>query len=76
MTGNWQGEDRQDPAGQPGNGGEGQQKSEEETVSSVTRMSARLIYEAIRRDGEEELDRPNVSLIYSGLAAGQFQNCL
>ena len=70
MTDNWQEEDRQDPAGQPGNGGEGQQKSEEETVSSVTRMSARLIYEAIRRDGEEELDRPNVSLIYSGLAAG------
>jgi formate/nitrite transporter FocA (FNT family) len=36
----------------------------------ATRLSARLIYEVIRRDGEEELERPAVSLIWSGLAAG------
>ncbi|WP_430736721.1 formate/nitrite transporter family protein [Roseicyclus salinarum] len=29
-----------------------------------------MIYEVIRRDGEEELHRPNASLIWSGTAAG------
>ncbi|WP_226628578.1 formate/nitrite transporter family protein [Alloyangia pacifica] len=44
--------------------------SEERSVDSASRLSARLIYEVIRRDGEEELNRPSVSLIWSGLAAG------
>ena len=44
--------------------------AEERSVDSASRLSARLIYEVIRRDGEEELNRPSVSLIWSGLAAG------
>ncbi|MDO6586392.1 formate/nitrite transporter family protein [Salipiger sp. 1_MG-2023] len=43
---------------------------EERSVSQASRLSARLIYEVIRRDGDEELARPTVSLIWSGLAAG------
>lgn len=43
---------------------------EEDSVAEATRLTARLIYEVIRRDGEEELERPSVSLIWSGLAAG------
>jgi formate/nitrite transporter FocA (FNT family) len=46
------------------------EKHEEASVYDATRLSARLIYEVIRRDGEEELERPFVSLIWSGLAAG------
>ncbi|MBE9636788.1 formate/nitrite transporter family protein [Salipiger mangrovisoli] len=44
--------------------------AEERSVDSASRLSARLIYEVVRRDGEEELNRPTVSLIWSGLAAG------
>ncbi|WP_343501523.1 formate/nitrite transporter family protein [Alloyangia pacifica] len=44
--------------------------AEERSVDSASRLSARLIYEVVRRDGEEELNRPSVSLIWSGLAAG------
>lgn len=43
---------------------------EEASVKSATRLSARLIYEVIRRDGEEELTRPAASLVWSGIAAG------
>lgn len=43
---------------------------EETSVWQATRLSARLIYEVIRRDGDEELSRPVVSLVWSGLAAG------
>lgn len=45
-------------------------KADEVSVFRASRLSARLIYEVIRRDGEEELARPIVSLIYSGIAAG------
>lgn len=45
-------------------------EAEEESISGATRLSARLIYEVIRRDGEEELERPVVSLLWSGFAAG------
>ncbi|MEC7760933.1 MAG: formate/nitrite transporter family protein [Pseudomonadota bacterium] len=45
-------------------------QSEEESVTQATRLSARLIYEVIRRDGDEELSRPAMSLVWSGLAAG------
>ncbi|MAM63004.1 formate/nitrite transporter family protein [Maritimibacter sp. UBA3975] len=45
-------------------------ESEEESVTQATRLSARLIYEVIRRDGDEELSRPAMSLVWSGLAAG------
>ncbi|TMV95000.1 formate/nitrite transporter family protein [Thioclava sp. BHET1] len=47
-----------------------QGRREEKSVYEASRLSARLIYEVIRRDGDEELNRPNVSLIWSGLAAG------
>ncbi|EIE49034.1 transporter (formate/nitrite transporter family protein) [Salipiger aestuarii] len=43
---------------------------EERSVMQASRLSARLIYEVVRRDGDEELARPLVSLIWSGLAAG------
>lgn len=43
---------------------------DEESVNHASRLSARLIYEVIRRDGDIELTRPSVSLIWSGVAAG------
>ncbi|WP_299046397.1 formate/nitrite transporter family protein [uncultured Tateyamaria sp.] len=43
---------------------------DEASVQTATRLSARLIYEVIRRDGEEELERPTSSLVWSGMAAG------
>ena len=43
---------------------------EEETVKKASALSSKLIYEVIRREGEEELERSNRSLIWSGLAAG------
>ncbi|SDO75689.1 Formate/nitrite transporter FocA, FNT family [Lutimaribacter pacificus] len=55
-----------DPAG----GGAETEEREEAFVLEATRLSARLIYEVIRRDGEAELDRPFVSLLWSGFAAG------
>ncbi|WP_292289864.1 formate/nitrite transporter family protein [Marivita sp.] len=45
-------------------------EKEEESVTEATRLSARLIYEVVRRDGEEELRRPAPSLVFSGTAAG------
>ena len=47
-----------------------EEESEEQSVEQATRLSSRLIYEVIRRDGEEELQRPTVSLVWSGIAAG------
>jgi formate/nitrite transporter FocA (FNT family) len=44
--------------------------AEEASVLDATRLPSRLIYEVIRRDGEEELERPATSLVWSGLAAG------
>ncbi len=43
---------------------------EEQSVDEASRLSARLIYEVIRRDGLDEMTRPNTSLVFSGLAAG------
>ncbi len=43
---------------------------EEQSVQNASKLSSRLIYEVIRRDGEEELERPVRSLIWSGIAAG------
>lgn len=43
---------------------------EEEAVVESGRLSARVVYEIIRRDGIEELDRPMASLLWSGIAAG------
>ncbi len=39
-------------------------------VEEHEKLSPRLVYEIIRRDGAEELDRPTAALIFSGIAAG------
>lgn len=51
-------------------GKEVQSEAEEHSVKSATRLTARLVYEVVRRDGIEELGRPVTSLVWSGLAAG------
>lgn len=43
---------------------------DEKAVQDATRLNSKLIYEVIRRDGDEELERPLNSLIWSGIAAG------
>ncbi|WP_400083823.1 formate/nitrite transporter family protein [Yoonia sp. R78084] len=43
---------------------------EKKTIEDATSLAPRLIYEVIRREGEEELQRPAKSLIWSGIAAG------
>ncbi|TDL79392.1 formate/nitrite transporter family protein [Palleronia sediminis] len=42
----------------------------EKQVDRASRLTAKLIYEVIRRDGAEEMTRPRTSLVFSGLAAG------
>ncbi|MDD9719696.1 formate/nitrite transporter family protein [Sulfitobacter sp. PR48] len=44
--------------------------AEEKSVHEAAALSPRMIYEVIRRDGEEELARTKRSLIWSGIAAG------
>lgn len=44
--------------------------AEERSVSEAAALSPKLIYEVIRRDGEEELARTKRSLFWSGIAAG------
>ena len=44
--------------------------SEAETVEERSRLPAPLIYEIVRRMGEEEMERPITSLWWSGVAAG------
>ncbi|HAV4461552.1 formate/nitrite transporter family protein [Acinetobacter baumannii] len=43
---------------------------EKMAVEEHEKLSSRLVYEIIRRDGAEELDRPTAALIFSGIAAG------
>lgn len=43
---------------------------EKMAVEEHEKLSPRLVYEIIRRDGAEELDRPTATLIFSGIAAG------
>jgi formate/nitrite transporter FocA (FNT family) len=47
-----------------------EQERENEAVESAGKLAPKLLFEVIRRDGEEELTRPLRSLIYSGVAAG------
>lgn len=42
----------------------------ERAVEEAESLSSKMIFEVIRRDGQEELDRPNRSLMWSGIAAG------
>ncbi|ENL1741569.1 formate/nitrite transporter family protein [Acinetobacter baumannii] len=43
---------------------------EKMAVEEHEKLSPRLVYEIIRRDGAEELDRPTAALIFSGIGAG------
>ncbi|HAV2934030.1 TPA: formate/nitrite transporter family protein [Acinetobacter baumannii] len=45
-------------------------RREKMAVEEHEKLSPRLVYEIIRRDGAEELDRPTAALIFSGIAAG------
>ena len=47
-----------------------QQMAEEQSVEEAASLSPRMIYEVIRREGEEELNRTKRSLFWSGIAAG------
>lgn len=44
--------------------------SERDDVEQRKHPRAQVLYEAIRREGEQELDRPASALAWSGLAAG------
>ena len=46
------------------------EEAEEQAVEDASGLTSRLIYEVIRRNGEEELARPARSLIWAGAAAG------
>jgi formate-nitrite transporter family protein len=43
---------------------------EEKQVEERAAIGAHVVYEAVRREGEEELQRPSTALAWSGLAAG------
>lgn len=47
-----------------------EEEREEEAIEDAGKLAPKLLYEVIRRDGEEELTRPLNSLIFSGIAAG------
>lgn len=49
---------------------EEEQELEEEAVEEASKLAVTTVYEVIRRDGEEELERSNASLFWSGLSAG------
>ncbi|WP_050927956.1 formate/nitrite transporter family protein [Aestuariivita boseongensis] len=46
------------------------EEREKEAVEEASGLSPRLIFETIRRNGEEELERPVRALFWSGVAAG------
>jgi formate-nitrite transporter family protein len=43
---------------------------EVEDIEDRSRLRVPLIYEVVRREGEEEMQRPAISLVWSGIAAG------
>lgn len=45
-------------------------RTEHEQIERRSAPRAAVVYETIRREGEEELQRPLVALAWSGLAAG------
>lgn len=47
-----------------------EEETERESVEAAAKLTSKLIYEVIRRDGEEELARTKRSLFWSGTAAG------
>lgn len=48
----------------------GLSEAERKDVEESSRLSALMIYEILRREGEAEMDRPTTSLWWSGVAAG------
>ncbi|KPQ15852.1 MAG: formate/nitrite family transporter [Rhodobacteraceae bacterium HLUCCO18] len=46
------------------------EEKEEKAIQDAGRLTARMIYEVVRRDGEEELHRRTASLLCSGMSAG------
>jgi formate/nitrite transporter FocA (FNT family) len=48
----------------------GSDQSEEEQASERQRLSAVTVFETVRGEGEDELERPVLSLWWSGIAAG------
>lgn len=48
----------------------GPDSEEEDAIQDAGPLNARMIYEVIRRNGDEELRRPGKSLLWSGVAAG------
>jgi len=44
--------------------------NDEAMVEDAEKLASKHIFEIIRRDGMEELERPNLSLFWSGIAAG------
>ena len=49
---------------------EREHERDEKAVQDASKLAPKLLFEVIRRDGEEELTRPLRSLVYSGIAAG------
>ena len=47
-----------------------EEEREEAAIADAGSLAPKLLYEVIRRAGEEELSRPLRSLLYSGIAAG------
>lgn len=45
-------------------------QSEDDAVEEAAMLSPKLLFESVRRNGEEELLRPNRALLFSGIAAG------
>ncbi|WP_187429546.1 Inner membrane protein YfdC [Roseobacter fucihabitans] len=52
------------------NAAQQEKQKDEASVQGATPLAPKLIYEVIRREGEEEMARPKRSLIWSGIAAG------
>jgi len=49
---------------------EDNEPEEEEAVHQASHLPAKLVYQVVRREGDEELRRPWMSLFWSGIAAG------
>lgn len=47
-----------------------EEQRDEQLIEDAGKLAPKLLFEVIRRDGEEELTRPLRSLAYSGIAAG------
>jgi formate/nitrite transporter FocA (FNT family) len=61
---------KQTSDGAPGNPSPISTRTEQKQVEERLAIGAHVVYETIRREGEEELNRPAAALAWSGLAAG------